>query len=349
MIKFAQLFLLLSIFSSIAQTKINMKSEGNGIYSIPCKVNGLPLKFIFDTGASNVTISLSEAIFMIKNGLLNENDIIGTSYSQIANGQITENTKIILREIEIQGLKLYDVSASVIHELNAPLLMGQSAIQKLGKIQLNGNELTIFNGDKTNSDCDFDSIIPFQIGMSDFDISLFILKNPEYEIDENHIMKIFRHSKEYVDYLNKEVNTGRLVIRKKLHNCINTDITFDLYLVDDFIYKILVDFGENSEVDAEETLKNYEFIKTIIPKEYSKQIEYYIGNEDKWVNIKTGEGIRFLTEEGYNQYKNKKHDKFNYISISYRIEKKENEDKGKLSVKLEIVDLRKTVLSNKRY
>jgi hypothetical protein len=35
------------------KTKISMNKEG-GVYVVPCKVNGLPLKFIFDTGASDV-------------------------------------------------------------------------------------------------------------------------------------------------------------------------------------------------------------------------------------------------------------------------------------------------------
>ena len=137
------IFLLVTFSSSVfAQTKIMMQKEG-GVYTVPCKVNGLQLKFIFDTGASNVTISLTEALFMIKNGYLSKDDIYGSSYAQLANGDITENTEILLREIVIADLKLYNVRASIVHELGAPLLLGQTAIAKLGKIQLDGNELTV--------------------------------------------------------------------------------------------------------------------------------------------------------------------------------------------------------------
>jgi len=137
------IFLLVTLSSSgFAQTKIMMQKEG-GVYTVPCKVNGLQLKFIFDTGASNVTISLTEALFMIKNGYLSKDDIYGSSYAQLANGDITENTEILLREIVIADLKLYNVRASIVHELGAPLLLGQTAIAKLGKIQLDGNELTV--------------------------------------------------------------------------------------------------------------------------------------------------------------------------------------------------------------
>ena len=133
-----------SLNSVLSQTVIYMEKEG-GVYSVPCKVNDVPLKFIFDTGASNVSISLAEAMFMLKNNLLSENDILGTSYSQFADGKIAENTQIVLKVVQIADIKIYNVRASIVHNLSAPLLFGQSAIEKLGKIQLEGNKLTILN------------------------------------------------------------------------------------------------------------------------------------------------------------------------------------------------------------
>ncbi len=49
----------------------------------------------------------------------------------------------MIREIEIAGLVLRNVDAVVIHSQSAPLLLGQSAIQKLGKVSISGNTLTI--------------------------------------------------------------------------------------------------------------------------------------------------------------------------------------------------------------
>lgn len=136
--------------AAFCQVRIQMTRE-DGVYTVPCKVNGLPLKFIFDTGASEISISLTEAKFMLKNGLLSKDDIMGSSYAQIANGDVIRNTKIILRVIEIGGLKLYNVKASVIHELEAPLLLGQSALEQLGGYQIVGSTLTILNRvDNTN-------------------------------------------------------------------------------------------------------------------------------------------------------------------------------------------------------
>ncbi len=135
--------------TSISWTQIRIKmQEENGIFTIPCTVNGLNLRFIFDTGASDVSISLTEALFMLKNGYMTENDIIGTSNYSIANGAIEEGTNIIIREIKIDGLTLNNIHASIVHSLDAPLLLGQSALSQLGVLQIDGNELTI--GDVKN-------------------------------------------------------------------------------------------------------------------------------------------------------------------------------------------------------
>jgi clan AA aspartic protease (TIGR02281 family) len=145
------IFVLLN-FTLHAQTKISMSKEG-GVYTVPCKVNGLPLKFIFDTGASDVSISLTEAMFMLKNGYLKREDIGESVYYSIANGDVAKGTKLNIKEIEFAGLKLYNIEASIVHETSAPLLLGQSVISKLGKIQLEGNEITIIS--KGNGSYDY--------------------------------------------------------------------------------------------------------------------------------------------------------------------------------------------------
>ncbi len=121
--------------------------EANGVFLMPCAINGLKLKFIYDTGASTVSLSMAEAIFMLKNGYLNGEDIIGTQYFQIADGNLKEGTRINLRYIEIGNLKIKNVEASIVHNLDAPLLLGQTALSRLGKIEFDysNNTLTIID------------------------------------------------------------------------------------------------------------------------------------------------------------------------------------------------------------
>jgi phosphotransferase system IIB component len=128
-----------------------MKKEG-GVSVIPCKVNGLKLSFVFDTGAADVSISMTEALFMLKNDYLSKDDILGTNKYGDATGTISEGIVINLKEIDIAGIKLQNVAATIIKNTNAPLLLGQSAISKLGNVQLDlaANTLTITS--KKNTD-----------------------------------------------------------------------------------------------------------------------------------------------------------------------------------------------------
>jgi len=124
-------------------TTYQMALNEGGTFSIPCKINGVEMDFIFDTGATNVSISLSEAIFLLKNDRLEESDLIGISNAQLANGEIIENTIINIRELELFDRKLENVRATIVNNLNAPLLLGQSAISKLGKIEIDYSKNTI--------------------------------------------------------------------------------------------------------------------------------------------------------------------------------------------------------------
>ena len=110
--KFTSILLVIAaVFMSFqvqAEERIKMSYE-NGVYTMPCEVNGLRMKFIFDTGASSVCISATEALFMIKNGYLEDSDFAGTSLAQIASGEVIENFKITLREIKIGSRTLQNV------------------------------------------------------------------------------------------------------------------------------------------------------------------------------------------------------------------------------------------------
>lgn len=148
--KIILLLFVLFPYTIWGQVVVPMEKQDNGLYLIPCKVNGVPMKFIFDTGASVVNISMAEAMFLLKNGYIQESDIKGTSHAQIANGEIVENTRILLRKIDIGGIEINDVDATVSHNMNAPLLLGQSAINKLGSIQLEGSNLIITEHKENN-------------------------------------------------------------------------------------------------------------------------------------------------------------------------------------------------------
>lgn len=142
---FIAIFLaVISCLSVLSQVKIEMQ-EINGVYEVPCEINGLRLKFIFDTGASNVSLSLDMALFMLDNDYLDENDIYDAVTIVQADGSSYEAYRVILKTVNIGGFILKNVDCIITPYQNAPLLLGQSAIQQLGKISIKDNYLIIDN------------------------------------------------------------------------------------------------------------------------------------------------------------------------------------------------------------
>lgn len=141
----------------IAQDKIEMRKELSGVYTIPCEVNGLKLRFILDTGASVVSLSLTEASFMLKNGYLKDYDITGTANIQTADGNIAENYTINLRELKIGSMVLNNVEAVVSSGIDAPLLLGQSVLDKLGHWSIKEGNL-ILNDYNAQTDLDINNL-----------------------------------------------------------------------------------------------------------------------------------------------------------------------------------------------
>ena len=124
-----------SAFESDGKTVVKIKKI-NGVYEIPTEINGVEMHFIFDTGAGLISISETEAIFLYKQGKLTDQDILGKANFSDANGDISEGTIINLKTVKIGNKVLENIQASVVHNLGAPLLMGQSALEKFGKISI---------------------------------------------------------------------------------------------------------------------------------------------------------------------------------------------------------------------
>ena len=119
--------------------EVPFTKEG-GVCKVKCNINGLPLHFVFDTGASDVTLSMVEATFMMKNGYLNEKDVVGSQRYMDANGDISVGTLINLKEVSFGEQTLSNVRASVVRNQKAPLLLGQSVLGRLGKIEIDNSK-----------------------------------------------------------------------------------------------------------------------------------------------------------------------------------------------------------------
>jgi aspartyl protease family protein len=121
------------------KTVIKMEKK-DGVYQIPIEINSVKMYFIFDTGAGMVSISATEAGFLYKQGTLTDDDILGTANFIDANGNISEGTVINLKTVKVGNRMLTNIQASVVHNMKAPLLLGQSVLEEFGKISIDNKK-----------------------------------------------------------------------------------------------------------------------------------------------------------------------------------------------------------------
>lgn len=124
------------------KTVVRME-KNNGVNQIPIEINGVKMYFIFDTGAGMVSISETEASFLYKQGTLERTDIIGTANFIDANGDISEGTVINLKTVKVGNRMLTNIRASVVHNIEAPLLLGQTVLEEFGKITIDNKKSEI--------------------------------------------------------------------------------------------------------------------------------------------------------------------------------------------------------------
>lgn len=123
--------------------EIPFTREAGGLCAVKCNINGLPLKFWLDTGASSVSISMLEATFMLKNGYLNKDDVVGSSYFLDAGGNVNEGTVLNLKKVSLGPAVINNVRASVVKNQKAPLLLGQSVLGRLGSVEIDNQKRVI--------------------------------------------------------------------------------------------------------------------------------------------------------------------------------------------------------------
>ena len=119
--------------------------ESHGVKTIPVIVNNsIKSDMIYDTGASDVCIALPEALYMYQQGKLLDTDIIGGTNYRTASGHLHEGLEINLRELQIgegeESITIYNVKATVVQSMEAPLLLGQSALEQFSSVRQNTDD-----------------------------------------------------------------------------------------------------------------------------------------------------------------------------------------------------------------
>ena len=109
--------------------------NANGYFYPKITINGIPIRLIVDTGATSVALSTEDAR---KIGI-NPQTLQPTHESSTPNGML-QTTEIILPEMIVEGIVLYNVSALCC--ITGGSLLGMSALKQL-KVEMNNNWLTL--------------------------------------------------------------------------------------------------------------------------------------------------------------------------------------------------------------
>ncbi|NLN38723.1 MAG: hypothetical protein GX155_03920 [Smithella sp.] len=108
-----------------------------GVYEVPVVLNNvLYLYLILDSGAADVSISPDVALTLIKTKTIRKQDWLKGAHYKFADGSTAKSERFNLRSLKIGNMELKNVTCSISNSIDAPMLLGQSALKKLGKYSI---------------------------------------------------------------------------------------------------------------------------------------------------------------------------------------------------------------------
>lgn len=111
-----------------------------GVRIVQVKINdGVEFPMIFDTGCSGMSISVLELATLLKQGYVCEQDLIGTTEVQIADGSVINEAVVNLKKLKIGDYECSNIKASISKNENAPLLLGNGALKDVTSFHIDDN------------------------------------------------------------------------------------------------------------------------------------------------------------------------------------------------------------------
>ena len=120
----------------------------NKLKFVECQVNFIPVEFIFDTGASLTTISQTTFLNLIKQGL--SFDFIEEKSFVLANGSMSNADIYNTSTFSIGDYHLRDITFAVIHQSDAPNLLGQNVFNHFKSYVIHDKYIELFPANETN-------------------------------------------------------------------------------------------------------------------------------------------------------------------------------------------------------
>ena len=103
---------------------------GQFLYKVPVLINGsIPLDFIVDSGAADVSIPADVFSTLIRTGTIKATDLLEQKHYQLADGSIVPSQTFRIRSLKVGKKVLENVTGSVA-SAKGSLLLGQSFLSR---------------------------------------------------------------------------------------------------------------------------------------------------------------------------------------------------------------------------
>jgi predicted aspartyl protease len=132
------------LFTEIPSNTIKIVKSETGLIEVPVILNGvLKINFIFDSGASEVSLSPDVALTLFRTGTITENDWLPDQTYTFADGSKAKSKRFLIKKLIIGNQTLANIEASISNSIEAPMLIGQNVMQKLGSITIDYDNLLL--------------------------------------------------------------------------------------------------------------------------------------------------------------------------------------------------------------
>jgi tetratricopeptide (TPR) repeat protein/predicted aspartyl protease len=126
-------------------TIVPMVPEG-GTFLVPVRINDqITLKFVIDSGASDVSVPADVVMTLLRTGTITDADFLGTQEYRMANGSVVPSKQFVIRSLKVGDRTLNDVTGGIA-PVEGSLLLGQSFLRRFKSWSIdNQREALILN------------------------------------------------------------------------------------------------------------------------------------------------------------------------------------------------------------
>jgi clan AA aspartic protease (TIGR02281 family) len=129
------------------QSIVPLVGDG-GTFAVPVTINNqLTLKFVVDSGASDVSVPTDVVSTLTRTGTIADSDFIGSQTYKLADGSTVPSQRFLIRSLKVGDKTLENVTASIA-PIAGQLLLGQSFLRRFKSWSIdNSGSALILNGD----------------------------------------------------------------------------------------------------------------------------------------------------------------------------------------------------------